>query len=115
MNMSRGAGGGRSGRGHNRGSRTGRGRNLSKAGRDNRSRQLNPRDHTFWQARAQSGGSGGHSSNSPTRGKSNWREWMDKEASKRIQAHADRTGRNQGFKSRAQRAANRNEDDDENQ
>ena len=44
--MSRGGGGGRSGRGHKSGSRTGRGRNLSRAVRDNRSRQLNPRGIT---------------------------------------------------------------------
>jgi len=29
---------------------------------------------------------------------------MDSRADKRIQSHADKTGRNQGFKSRAQRA-----------
>ena len=106
--MSRGVGGGRSGRGHNRGSRTGRGRNLSRAARDNRSRQLNPRDHTYWQARAQSNSSKGSSSSSQNR--SDWREWMDEEASKRIQSHADKSGRNQGFKGRAQRAAKRNEE-----
>ena len=33
---------------------------------------------------------------------------MDKEAARRIQSHADRTGRNQDFKARAQRAADKN-------
>ncbi|MHA1651069.1 MAG: hypothetical protein ACTSYB_12810 [Candidatus Helarchaeota archaeon] len=33
---------------------------------------------------------------------------MTKEAARRIQSHADRAGRNQGFKSRAQRAASKN-------
>lgn len=33
---------------------------------------------------------------------------MTQEAARRIQSHADRTGRNQGFKSRAQRAASKN-------
>ncbi|CAI8304855.1 MAG: Uncharacterised protein [Marine Group II euryarchaeote MED-G33] len=110
--MSRGGGGGRSGRGHKSGSRTGRGRNLSRAVRDNRSRQLNPRDHTYWQSRAQSGGSGGQSKGGSSKSNSNWREWMDEEASKRIQSHADKTGRNQDFKGRAQRAAKRNEEQD---
>lgn len=33
---------------------------------------------------------------------------MDFKAARRIQSHADRTGRNQGFKSRAMRAASKN-------
>jgi hypothetical protein len=33
---------------------------------------------------------------------------MDKEAAARIQSHADRTGKNQDFKERAQRAAEKN-------
>jgi hypothetical protein len=34
---------------------------------------------------------------------------MDKEAAARIQSHADKTGKNQDFKERAQRAATKNE------
>lgn len=34
---------------------------------------------------------------------------MDWKAARRIQSHADRTGKNQGFKARAMRAAARNE------
>ena len=34
---------------------------------------------------------------------------MTKEAAARIQSHADSTGSNQGFKARAQRAAEKNE------
>lgn len=33
---------------------------------------------------------------------------MDYNAARRIQSHADRTGRNQGFKARAMRAAAKN-------
>ena len=33
---------------------------------------------------------------------------MDKEAAKRIQSSSDKTGKNQGFKGRAQAAADRN-------
>ncbi len=33
---------------------------------------------------------------------------MDSKAASRIQSHADRTGTNQGFKARAQRAAAKN-------
>ncbi len=33
---------------------------------------------------------------------------MNKSASRRIQSNADKTGRNQGFKSRAQKAASKN-------
>ncbi len=38
---------------------------------------------------------------------------MTKEAAQRIQSHSDRTGTNEGFKERAQRAAERNEGDDD--
>ncbi|MFW9970625.1 MAG: hypothetical protein ACFFDF_10525 [Candidatus Odinarchaeota archaeon] len=34
---------------------------------------------------------------------------MTTKAARRIQSHADKTGKNQGFKSRAQRAAVKNE------
>jgi hypothetical protein len=38
---------------------------------------------------------------------------MSRESAQRIQSHADRTGRNQDFKTRAMSAADRNEDDEE--
>lgn len=78
-------------------SRTGR----SKADRDNRSRQLNPNDVRYAQSRQGSDQSSG-----------SWRERMRTEDAARIQSHADRTGRNQDFKERSQRAASRNEASD---
>jgi len=110
--MSRGGGGGRGGRGHGRGSRTGRGR-AENASKDNRSRQLNPKDPTYWESR--SGGAGSSSGGKGASGKAgsgprvDWKEWMTQEAAGRIQSHADKTGRNQDFKSRAQSAADKNE------
>lgn len=109
--MSRGDGGGLGGRGHGRGSRTGRVRH-DKSTKDNRSRQLNPKDPTYWQSR--SGGKGGNSreatsESSGSNSSSDWKEWMTQDAERRIQSHADKTGRNQEFKSRAQSAADKNE------
>jgi hypothetical protein len=101
--MSRGGGGGRAGRGHGKGSRTGR--NLDKASRDNRSKQLNPENATYRSSR--SDGQGPESQNSG----GNWQEKMSRLAASRIQAHADKTGQNQDFKSRAQRAAEMDEDE----
>ncbi len=110
--MSRGDGGGLGGRGHGKGSRTGRGR-PAKASRDNRSRQLNPKDPTYWESRSgrESNSSGGKGVSGKTvSGPSvDWKEWMTQEAAGRIQSHADKTGRNQDFKSRAQSAADKNE------
>lgn len=40
------------------------------------------------------------------------RALMTKEAATRIQSHTDRTGRNQGFKSRAMSAADRNQEEE---
>jgi len=95
--MSRGGGRGRENSSLNRGSKTGR--HLDKAARDNRSRQLNPGDSTFHDSRRGSSNSGG------------WRERMDRIDASRIQSHADKTGKNQDFKERAQRAASKNEDE----
>ena len=100
--MSRGGGGGRAGRGHGKGSRTGR--DLDKASRDNRSRQLNPEDSTYRSSRSNDRSSGSQGSGG------NWQEKMSRLAASRIQAHSDKTGRNQDFKSRAQSAAEKNED-----
>ncbi len=110
--MSRGDGGGLGGRGHGKGSRTGRGR-AEKASRDNRSRQLNPKDPTYWESRSGRGSSSssgkGASGNTGSGTSVDWKEWMTKEAAERIQSHADKMGRNQGFKARAQSAADKNE------
>ena len=92
--MSRGGGGGLGGRGHGRGRRTGRGR--AKHDKDNRSRQLNTENKAYHRSRQ--GSKGG-----------SWRNRMDKQAASRIQGHADRTGKNQGFKRRAQSTADKNE------
>lgn len=85
---------------NNQPSRTGR----NKAVRDNRSRQLNPKDVRYDQSREK-----GHGSNSSS-STSDWRNQMKSEDAARIQSHADRTGRNQDFKERSQSAAERNED-----
>jgi len=100
--MSRGDGGGNAGRNHNNGPRTHR---MSKADRDNRSNQLNPNNEAYRSSR--SGGSASKGS-----GMDDARAWMDQEAARRIQSHADETGRNQDFKGRAQSAADRNEKDE---
>lgn len=103
--MSRGDGQGHAGRGGQKGSRTAR---LDKAGRDNRSRQLNPNDPTYHASRASGSGqgTGGGGGDSP-------RAWMDREAASRIQSHADKSGRNQDFKNRAQSAADRNDSEND--
>ena len=110
--MSRGDGGGLGGRGHGGGSRTGRVR-PDKASRDNRSRQLNPKDPTYWESRSGTGSSSsggkGASGNTGSGPSLDWKEWMTQEAAGRIQGHADKTGRNQDFKARAQSAADKNE------
>ena len=110
--MSRGDGGGLGGRGHGKGSRTGRGR-PEKASRDNRSRQLNPKDPTYWESLFGRGGSRsgvkGASGKTGSVPSVDWKEWMTQEAAGRIQSHADKTGRNQDFKARAQSAADKNE------
>ena len=69
---------------NNQPSRTGR----NKAVRDNRSRQLNPKDVRYDQSREK-----GHGSNSSS-STSDWRNQMKSEDAARIQSHADRTGRN---------------------
>ena len=103
--MSRGGGGGLGGSNHGRGSRTGRGSRMPKHAKDNRSRQLNPKDTAYWQSRSgraaggEPGGSGAGS---------DWRGWMDEEAARRIQSSSDKTGNSRGFKGRAQAAADRN-------
>ncbi len=103
--MSRGGGGGLGGSNHGRGSRTGRSSRMPKHAKDNRSRQLNLKDMAYWQSR--SGRSGGGEAVGSSGG-SDWRSWMDEEAAKRIQSNSDKTGKNQGFKGRAQTATDRN-------
>lgn len=71
---------------------------LSQTERDNRSRQLNPKDRLY--ALSQ------NVSSSSDHGK-DWRTQMDEMSASRIQSHADKTGKNQDFKSRAQSAASK--------
>ena len=72
----------------------------SKSGNDNRSNQLNPNNPAH-DSSSQSSGSSGR-----------WNQRMDAKSASRIQARADKTGTNQDFKSRAQSAAEKNEDED---
>jgi len=88
---------------NNQPSRTGR----SKAERNNRSRQLNPEDVRYEQSRDRGNSSSGPNSGSSTQ---DWRSRMKSEDTARIQSHADRTGTNQDFKERSQRAAEKNGD-----
>lgn len=67
----------------------------NKSGRDNRSNQMNPNNSTQASPRSSSGG---------------WGKRMDRKSASRIQSHADKTGRNQDFKARAQSSADKNED-----
>ena len=69
-------------------------RALDKAALDNRSRQLNPSDVTNQPAQ-----------DSPTSGSVKSDGRITSEDAARIQSNADRTGKNDGFKERAQRAA----------
>lgn len=69
---------------------------MSKIEKDHRSRQLNPKDRLFQLSRG--------IPNSGYQYK-DWTTLMDEVAASRIQSHADRTGRNQDFKARAQSAA----------
>ena len=71
-------------------------RTLSKAERDHRSRQLNPKDRLH------------HLSRGTIPVNKDWKSLMDIVSASRIQSHADKTKRNQDFKSRAQSAADRN-------
>ena len=110
--MSRGSGSGGNSRGrgnsrrHSRSQRNHRANQknpnnaANKSARDNRANQMNPNNSAHSSSRS-SGSSG------------SWRRRMDSDSASRIQSHADKTGRNQDFKSRAQSAAERNEDDDE--
>ncbi len=103
--MSRGGGGGLGGSNHGRGSRTGRGSRMPKHAKDNRSRQLNPKDTAYWQSRS---GRSGSDDSGGSGADSDWRGWMDEEAARRIQSSSDKTGNSRGFKGRAQAAADRN-------
>lgn len=72
------------------------GRKLTKSERDHRSRQLNPKDRLY------------HLSRLSTPSEKTWIILMEEVAASRIQSNADKTGKNQDFKARAQSAANRN-------
>ena len=56
-----------------------------------------------------SGGRSGHSYGSRHSSSHRSRTYMTPERARAIQSHADKTGRNQDFKSRAMAAADRNE------
>jgi len=77
---------------------------LSKTDKDQRSRQLNPKDRLFQLSRG-----------IPHSGYQNkdWTTLMDEVAASRIQSHADKTGKNQDFKARAQSAAAKNKNENE--
>lgn len=64
---------------------------------DNRANQLNPNNP----AHSRNANSTTHSGR--------WGQRMDQKSASRIQSHADKTDTNKGFKERAQRAANDNE------
>ena len=70
-----------------------------KSAGDSRSNQMNPNNPAHTASNRESSGSG------------RWSERMDERSASRIQAHADKTGTNQDFKSRAQSAADKNADD----
>ena len=65
---------------------------------DHRANQLNPNNSA-------------HSKNAnSTKHSGRWGQRMDQKSASRIQSHADKTDTNQGFKERAQRAAEENQD-----
>jgi len=71
----------------------------NKSSVDNRANQLNPNNPT-------------HNRNtSSTTHSGRWGQRMDQKSASRIQSHADKTETNQDFKQRAQRAADKNNDD----
>lgn len=73
---------------------------LSKAERDHRSRQLNPKDRLYHLSRGTN-----------IQIHKDWKTLMDEVSASRIQSHADKTGRNQDFKARAQSAAAKNKEE----
>lgn len=79
-------------------------RELTKAELDNRSRQLNPQDRVYSLTSVIT---------NPQNSDKDWKTLMDEVAASRIQSHADKTGRNQDFKSRAQSAAAKNKTENE--
>ena len=71
----------------------------NKSSVDNRANQLNPNNPT-------------HNRNtSSTTHSGRWGQRMDQKSASRIQSHADKTETNQDVKQRAQRAADKNNDD----
>ena len=91
--MSRGPGKG----GSSRGKGNSRRHSMAKSQRDQRANSLNPNNPAYDSSRQSSWISG------------RWSQRMDAKSASRIQAHADKTGTNQGFKARAQSAAEKNE------
>ena len=100
-------------RGHDSENKTSQGRSRtgrSKADRNNRSRQMNPNDLRYQQSRQANPSNKSSSSKSTSGPATGWREKMMAEDAVRIQSHSDRTGTNQDFKERSQRAAEKNKD-----
>ena len=71
-----------------------------RSGNDNRSNQMNPNNPAH------------NSSRQVIESSGRWSQRMDSKSASRIQSHADKTGTNQGFKTRAQSSAKRNEVED---
>ena len=110
--MSGGSGRGGSSRGRGNSRR----HSMSKAQRDQRANSKNPNnssnkssvDHRTNQLNPNNSA---HSKNAiSTNHSGRWGQRMDQKSASRIQSHADKTDTNQGFKERAQRAAEENQD-----
>lgn len=110
--MSGGSGRGGSSRGRGNSRR----HSMSKAQRDQRANSKNPNnpsnkssvDH---RANQLNPNNSAHSRNAnSTTNSGGWGRRMDQKSASRIQSHADKTDTNQGFKQRAQRAAEENQD-----
>ena len=82
---------------------------MSKSDRDNRANQLNPNNRAYQSSRSSRSSASTPSDTHSESAKGSWRSRMDARSASRIQSHADRTGENDDFKSRAQRAAERND------
>jgi len=87
---------------------------MSKSQKDQRANQMNPDNSAHKSAgdnRSNQMNPNNPASNQESSGSGRWSERMDERSASRIQAHADKTGTNQDFKSRAQSAADKNADD----
>lgn len=82
---------------------------MSKAARDNRANQLNPNSSAYRSSRSSPSTKDHTNTPASNQGRGSWRTRMDARSASRIQSHADKSGKNQDFKSRAQAAADKNE------